>query len=277
MSAVWWGGRVVGPEEAPLADDRGLILGDGLFETVLVVDGAAPLLVRHLARLGASASGLGVPLPPALGGEIGRALPALFSAEGGPRRAALRVTVTRGRGRGLVPPGGPPGLVISLAALPDMPRGEPAPAASACVVPGPRVDPLDPLAGHKTLSAMPRVHARRVAQELGAEIALLSTIDGDVCEADAANLFVVVDGAVVTPPLDRGCLPGITRARCLEALARPARLREERRVLQRDLASCEEAFVTSSLDGVRPLREIDGRPLEAPGPIATALARALAF
>jgi branched-chain amino acid aminotransferase len=273
--STWWGGRVVAQDDCSLTDDRGLLLGDGLFETALVLDGVAPILPRHLARLGASATKLGIRLPAALGAEIGRALPELFAAEGRPNRAALRITVTRGRGRGLAAPSGPGALVVSLSALPEMPRGAPAPPVSAVVLDGPRVDPLDPLAGHKTLSAMPRVHARRLAVERGADVALLATVDGDVCEADAANLLLVVDSTVVTAPLDRGVLPGITRARCLDALQRGAMPAQERVLTARDLLSCGEAFLTSSLDGVRPLSELDGRPLQAPGRVATALAASL--
>jgi branched-chain amino acid aminotransferase len=268
--SVWWGGRVRADGDVPLADDRGLLLGDGLFETILVRGGAAPLLGRHLARLTASAAALRVPLPPSLAETVAAALGGLFESERRPARAVLRVTVTRGRGRGLTPPGGPAGLVLTLGALPDVAD---AAALAARIVAWPRVDPRDPLAGHQVLSSMPRVQARLAAIAAGADVALVTTVDGDVCEADAANVFAVIDGVVVTPSLDRGVLPGITRARCIEALARDGRPAVERRVTSLELARADEAFLTSSLDGVRPLREIDARPLAAPGPVALWLAR----
>jgi branched-subunit amino acid aminotransferase/4-amino-4-deoxychorismate lyase len=165
--------------------------------------------------------------------------------------------------------------VIQLTPLPDDVPGEPAAPVSALVVYAPRIDRLDPLAGHKILSAMPRVHARRTAMDAGADVALLATTESDVCTADAANLFVVVGGQAVTSPLDRGVLPGITRRRVLDALAAAGEPGDERPIDPAVLARADEAFLTSSLDGVRPLRSVDGRELAAPGPFAVRLARCL--
>jgi branched-subunit amino acid aminotransferase/4-amino-4-deoxychorismate lyase len=158
--------------------------------------------------------------------------------------------------------------VISFDALPDEAATTP---LAAVVVATPRIDPRDPLSGHKTISRMSFVHARRTASDRGADVALLTTIDGDVAEADAANLFVVLDGELVTPPLDRGVLSGITRARCLQ-LEKCV----ERPISIEDLARAEEAFLTASLDGVRPLSSIDGRALVGAGVASCRLARGLA-
>jgi branched-subunit amino acid aminotransferase/4-amino-4-deoxychorismate lyase len=268
--SVWFRGHVTSNEAVPLADDRGLLVGDGLFETVLVRRGTPQSLRLHLARMARSAKVLGVTVPDELETTISHALPRLLDLEAGPSRAALRVTVTRGRGRGL-DPSAQSTLLLFLEALPDTP---PTPA-SARIVATPRIDPSDPLAGHKTLSRMAYVEARRSALATGADLALLPTIDGDVCEADAANLFVVLCGAVVTPPLDRGVLPGVTRARCLAALAATGSPALEERLTRADLARAEEAFVTSSLAGVRPLRSIDGRSLPSAGGVARRLADCL--
>lgn len=273
--SVWFDGRVAGDGEIPLTDDRGLLLGDGLFETALVVEGRAEHLARHLARLTSSASILGITLPDALASTIASALGSLVAKEGGPSRGALRITVTRGPGRGLTPPGGAPSLVLGFSGLPHRERGTCAPSAAVRTVAAPRVDPRDPLAGHKTLSMMSRVHARRTARLSGGDAALLTTLDGDVCEADAANLFAVLDGNVVTPSLDRGVLPGITRARCLSTLSLAGRAAIERPITASELAGAGEIFLTSSLDGVRPVHDADGRQLGAPGPVARWLARCL--
>ena len=128
---------------------------------------------------------------------------------------------------------------------------------------------------HKTLSRMSRVHARMAARARGADVALLVTIDGDVAEADAANVFVVLDGVLVTPPRDRGILPGITRERCLAACAADGLTFVERPLRTSEVARAAETFLTSSLDGVRPLSAIVGRKIVAPGPVATSLARVL--
>jgi branched-chain amino acid aminotransferase len=262
------------PAAAALAADRGLLLGDGLFETVLVEQGRAALLARHLARLAASAAQLGFELPADAGDAVLGALPGLCADEGRPARAALRVVLTRGAWCGLEPgPGAPPTLLCVLRALPA--AGVPAPPVAAVVVGAPRIDPRSPLAGHKTLSALPFVEARRRARAAGAERALLTTVDGDVAEADAANLFAVVGGRVVTPALDRGVLPGITRARCLAALRAAGHAADERRLAVDELLAADEAFLTSSLDGVRPLASVDSVALRAPGRFAGWLADCL--
>ena len=267
--SVWWGGQAVNDAEAPWALDRGLLLGDGLFETVLVAGGAAPLLQRHLRRMRRSAAELVLELPAGLEERVAEAVAPLFSREGRPARAALRICATGGAGRGLSrPSGGDPELWITLSAVADPGPEGCAPAARAVLLDSPRVDPGHPLSGHKTLSAMHWVLARRFAEEAGADLGLLRTVDGDVCEADSANLFAVLGDEVVTPPLDRGILPGITRERCLAALRDDGRPASERTVSPEDLRGAAEIFVTSSVDGVRPVLSLGNTTIQAPGPTA---------
>lgn len=252
--------------------DRGLFLGDGLFETLLVAGGAPCLLDEHVARLLASCDALGVRRPFDLAAGVREAAGDLWTEEGRPERAALRIVVTRGEWHGLAPdPAHVPTVVLALRALPASP---PRPM-DAVVLDAPRIDPRSPLAGHKTLSWMAFAEARRRAIAAGAQTALLRTVDGDIAEADAANVFAVVDGEVVTPPLSRGVLPGITRGRVLAALRAAGRPFAERPLRDEDLAAAAEAFLTSSLRGVVALRRIDARPIAAPGPVAAALAHAV--
>lgn len=258
----------------PPTEDRGALLGEGLFETVLVRAGTPGHLDAHLARMRASAQALGLPDA----GDGARAAIEGFVAEewprlGSPLRAALRITLTAGDGRGLVPPG-PRAARLShlLRPLPDAPERRP---AYGLVVRAHRVDPQAAASGHKTLSWLPWILARREAVARGGEVALVATVDGDVCEADHANVFAVLGGSVVTPPLDRGVLPGITRARALAALRAAGRPVEERVLLPEDLARASEVFLTSSLDGVRSLGALEWIRLDAPGPVATWLADCL--
>jgi branched-subunit amino acid aminotransferase/4-amino-4-deoxychorismate lyase len=264
--------RVLAADDADLALARALHLGDGLFESVLVAEGTACFLAEHLARLAASGAALGVQMPHRFAATISDHLPGLWAEEGSPPRAALRITLSRGLWTGLDPDAvrADPLAVLALRTL------GPAPAAlTAWTVDAPRIDPSSPIAGHKVISWMDKVEARRRARAAGADVALLRTTAGDVAEADAANLFAVVGGTLVTPPLDRGVLPGITRARVLRALRGPggsARRVEERALTPGDLRSASEAFVTASLAGVVPLHAVDGRRLET-GPWTSALAR----
>ena len=252
------------------ATDRGLHLGDGLFETVLVAAGRACFLAEHVTRLRSSCAALGVPRPAALAAVVSEVLPEMWTEENCPPRAALRISVTRGPWAGLpADPNAEPSLFLVLRTI-SAPSDR---ALDAVVLDAPRIDPASPLAGHKTLSWMAHVEARRRAFAAGAHVALLRTIDGDIAEADAANLFVVVGDDVVTPPLDRGILPGITRARVIATSNEDTGgAVVERRITAADLGNASEAFVTSSLAGLVPVRSIDGRALPGPGTVAARLA-----
>ncbi|MCE9637245.1 MAG: aminotransferase class IV [Planctomycetes bacterium] len=235
--------------------ERGFHLGDGVFETVLVTAGRASFLGEHIERMRRSCSKLAISMPLDLLQGVSEVLPAMHAEEGSPARAALRISVSRGPWTGLgADDVTEPGVVLVLRAV-----SPPAVALDAVILDAPRIDPLSPLAGHKVLSWMDKVEARRLARARGAHVALLRTTDGDVAEADAANLFVVVGGSVVTPTLSRGVLPGITRARVLAALRSRGATVEERRVSMDDVRNAGEAFVTSSLAGVQILRTVDGR------------------
>ena len=271
-SAVWWDGAVYRADEAPAGlRDRAFLLGDGLYETVLVAGGRPVLLQAHLDRLLQSATALGFD-PPAGGVEtVEQAVAATLEHAVGDR-VAVRITLTRGpgpRGVGLPPEQRPTLLVQAEAFDPAARRTD-----VATVVDAPRIDPLDPIAPHKTISAMRWVEARRRARSAGADFALVKTTAGDVAEADFANLFAVVADAVVTPPLSRGVLPGITRAWAIEALGSSATAVVERSLETTDLLEASEVFVTSSLVGVRSMRELNGRELGAQTPVADTLARA---
>ena len=242
---VWFNGKIEeSPRLSPL--DRGFSLGDGLFETLMVIEGRGVHLDLHLRRLRDGAQELALPLPWS-DAEIAAALQDLA-----PRgRAALRITLSRGPGsRGLLPPEQPePSLLITRGPIPVW--GAPARAiwASEPLAPG-------PLTRLKSLSRLPWVQARMEAARAGVEEALLRSPAGLVSEASAANLFLIYKGALLTPAVEHGALPGIIRGRlmALEA-AQEAEIRPEM------LFEAEEVFMSNSLFGLRPLLELEGRAL----------------
>jgi branched-subunit amino acid aminotransferase/4-amino-4-deoxychorismate lyase len=123
--------------------------------------------------------------------------------------------------------------------------------------------------GLKTLAYAEGIAALAEARRRGADEALFRDMAGHVCEATASNVFARVGGALVTPPLTCGVLPGITRAAVIE-LAPALGLRVEERPLEpRELEEAEEAFLTSSLREIAPLVRVDGRPVGggAVGPV----------
>jgi branched-chain amino acid aminotransferase len=250
MSFLWLNGEIL-PGEAARIDpaDRGLMLGDGLFETMAVRDGGVPELARHYARLAAGASYLRIPLPlglPALE-ESCRAL----LAANGMREAALRLTLTRGPGpRGVAPPAHPTPTLLITAAPPAAPGG-PLRLVTASL----RRDEASPLSALKTLNYLPNVLARIEAAEQSADDALLLNRQGFVAETTAANLFVRLGGQWVTPPVADGALPGIRRAMLLEA----GRV-EEMTLAPGQFLRAEAAFAGNAL-GLRAVAALDGHEI----------------
>ena len=238
--------------------DRGLTLGDGLFETLRARDGRLLRLSRHLGRLRAGAAVLGLDVPYS-DQELGRHLAETLAANG-LGDGALRLTLTRGpAGRGLAPPAGTtPTLMITASGY----DADKAPA-SAIIATVTRRNEHSPLAGCKCLNFLDNILARQEAEKRGADEALLLNTAGRLAEASAANLFAVIDGELLTPPLGDGALPGVMRADVMERLGG-----RESPLAPDDLSRASEAFLTNSL-GIRPLTRVDGVSLGSgrPGPL----------
>jgi len=228
--------------------DRGFTLGDGIYETIAVRKNAVRHLAAHLARLRQGAQMLGIPLPgddQHIAQQIGATVTANALSE-----AVVRVTLTRGPGvRGLVPPPNPiPTFVISVAPLP--PPVEPARVMIAATT---RRNEHSPLSRIKHLNTLDNILARREASAAGLDDALLRNTAGNIAESTIANVFVLVDGYMLTPPIADGALPGIMRGEAIK-LAKA----EERSVTVEMLTRASEVFLTSAL-GVRPVTHIDGK------------------
>jgi len=226
--------------------DRGFTLGDGIFETIAVRRNAVRHLRAHLARLRHGAGVVGIPLERS-DQDIAAMIGATITANG-LTDAVVRVTLTRGPGtRGIAPPPAPtPTLVIVAGALPPE-----AGAARVIVAKSTRRNEHSPLSRIKHLNYLDNILARREATERGADDAVLLNTQGRVAETTIANIFVLVDGFMLTPPVDDGALPGILRGEAIK-LARA----EERSVSIEMLARASEVFLTNAL-GVRPVTHID--------------------
>lgn len=259
--------------------DRGLLFGDGVFETLRASGGRAVRLDAHLDRLLDACGRLGLPAPPraALEADVARAVAAI----GG--EARVRVTVTRGSnepgadGRPLGPdPALAPGARRLVLAAPTPPLAAlDARAAAAILAP---LGPLVPPTGVKSTSWAAGVHALALARAAGAA-ELVTTDDGWALEAATATLFAVLDGALVTPPIEGLPRERSARPRVLAGVARAALLAalgaRERPVAEDELRGAREVFLASSFRSVVPLAALDGAAREAPGPAARAAARVL--
>ncbi len=268
---VWRDGEAP-PAEASVLHDRGFLLGDGLFETVLVRD-ARPILWReHIDRLVASGGVFHFPLAADFADRAHDATEAVLAhaEERSLVSGTLRITVTRGSGTAFgldAPDELSPTLMFRLTAAKRKSRAY-ADRETAWIVDQPRIDPDSVMSGHKTTSSMWRVMAHETARAQGADLALLKTLEGDIGEADTACFFAVIDEIVVTPPLSRGILPSTTRAFVLAELEATGRRCEERPVLPGDLDDATEVFLTSSVTGIRALGAVDGRHLPEAAPVS---------
>ncbi|MYB41552.1 MAG: 2-keto-4-methylthiobutyrate aminotransferase [Chloroflexi bacterium] len=275
---VWLNGALLPPSEASVPiDDRGFLYGAACFETLRAFGGAAFRLGRHLDRLEAGLRAMGVEPPPRDGGAGGPPVRVRAHARPGPR---VPLTVSAGTG-GARPGLGPAGAPLVLVTAQPVP--ESVAPARALVARGTRVTVDRPLPFAKTVNYLGPLLALEEARRAGLDQALLLDLDGDVVEASTANVFAVLggedgDSLLVTPPLEAGALPGVTREAVLEC-ARGLRIEAaERRLPLAELLAAREALLTNSIVGVQPLAELrDGERshhFEAPGPVTRALAAA---
>ena len=257
------------PDAIPL-DDRGLLLGDGLFETLLFTRGALVLVEDHARRMQDGAAILGIPAP-TTSEFVACARVAVEQASLTGARAAVRVTLTAGSGgRGLDRPGETQPRLFATAA--PMARTQ---APARLVVAETRRNHASPASRLKTLSYLDNVLARREATMAGADEAVMLNTLGELACAAAANLFWLNAGVVVTPAPETGRLDGVI-ARQVVAAARTLEL-EVRQVRQgvEALAGADAIFLTNSLIGVRPAGLV-GRAPPSPHPLVERLAAAVA-
>jgi branched-chain amino acid aminotransferase len=255
--AVWINGELLPDNEALISVfDHGLVVGDGAFETVKVADGQPFALSRHLARLASSVAGLGLPAPDL--DQIRAGAAAVIAASPSMPLARMRITITGGVG----PLGSERGKAPLTAVVAMAEQRPPAEFVDVAVVPWPRNE-RGALAGLKTTSYAENVLALRYAAEREAGEAVFANIAGNLCEGTGTNVFAVLGGRLVTPPLSAGCLAGVTRALVLEWVGGA---QEDLPV--EALAEADEAFLTGTTRDVQPIRKVNGSTLAAvPGPV----------
>ena len=271
----WVDGRLLTLGEAAIrTDDHAVVVGDGVFETTKVIDGVPFALTRHLRRLGRSARGLG--LNEASEGRIRSAVDEVLATD--PAAGLLRITWTSGAGPlGSGRGDGPGTLVVATSGGNTWPDAE-----RVHLVPWARNE-HGALTGLKTTSYAENAMALATARKVGCTEALFRNTAGMLCEGTGTNVFLVIGGRMVTPPLSSGCLAGITRELIIELAERegfgvPAGGVEVRDVDPGELLTAEEAFLTSATRNVSAISEITGEYETtfgtAPGPVTAQIAAA---
>jgi branched-chain amino acid aminotransferase len=248
-------GTVLPAAEATIpATDEGLLRGDGVFEVIRVYDGRPFALDAHLERLARSAANLRLPIE--LDAVRADATRLLEATGGAPEHACLRIVLTRGGRR----------LLLTEAMTEHVPAIRLATVTYA---------PTRVLDGVKSLSYGGNMLATRLAQEQGADEALLVTPHGRVLEAPTSSIFWVAGagGVISTPPLSDHILASITRSYVIELIGA-----QERPCTLDELLVADEAFIASTTREVQPVATIDGQALAvgaAGGPVAREAARLL--
>jgi len=268
-------GRYLPRNEAAVSiEDRGYQFADGVYEVCEVRGGRLIDERRHMARLDRSLNELRIPRPmsPAALGLVLRET----ILRNRVRDGIVYLQVTRGvapRDFPFPPDGTRPSVVVTARSN-DLARLESVAEEGIAVVSVPdirwqRVD-------IKSVALLPNVLAKQTARDQGAREAWLVDAQGRVTEGASSNAWIVSrDGVLITRPLGRDILPGITRSVVLDLVKAQGLKFEERAFSLEEAYAAREAFVTSASQIVMPVTSIDGRPVGngAPGLIATALRR----
>jgi 4-amino-4-deoxychorismate lyase len=255
QGSIWVNGCLA--QALPLPD-RGLDFGDGLFETLLLVEGKPQHLELHFQRLQAGLDVLGFPDCLA---EVARQIFAVLNARHVQGRAAMRVTITRGAGpRGYLPPDeAKPRCVISVSDEIEplnIKMLSPAHLALANI----RWGNQPALAGIKHLNRLEQVLAAQQRRDAGADEVIMLDQEGFVISVSAGNIFILEAGELLTPVLAHCGVLGTRRRLILDTLAPvlnvPAR---ETRISVEQLESASEVFYCNALIGVRPVASFGAR------------------
>jgi len=271
---AWVNGRIVKADKAVISIfDRGLVLGDGLFETLRAHDGKPEFLDLHYRRLMRSARRLRITVPisqPEL-----KTLIATLCQKGRMKDVAVRITLTRGRYFGglSIDPAIPPSLIVTVTPVPPL---NPALRSKGVKVVVSSINKsaasgLDPRV--KSINYLANIFAKAEGDARGAYEAILLGARGEIAELSTSSFFCVYwengHDIVVTPPIDTGILPGITRQVLLREMKRARVPFRQGEIFPRDIARMSEAFLCSSVRGPVPITRIGTMKIGngKPGPV----------
>lgn len=273
MRWIFLNGELVrSPAARVSALDRGLLYGYGLFETMRSYGGQVFRLEEHYRRLCEGASRLAIDVPLSLP-RLGEAVEAVLKRNH-LTDAYLRLTLTAGPLPDAAGAAADTAVVLFAKPLADYPpalyrRG------MAVLISSFRRNETSPLCRVKTLNYLDNLLAREDARRRGADEAILLNTRGLVAEGSASNLFLVQEGRLLTPAVESGALPGITRQAVLDLAAAAGLEAMQSEVELSAFRDASEVFLTGSVLEVMPLTSLDGRPVGSgrPGPVTQRLRR----
>ncbi len=253
-------------EVAFWALDRSYLYGEGLFETMKAGRGFIPFLNEHLSRLFRGMDALRMKLNV----SASKLEFALYQTlhHNRLKDAYLRLMLSReNREIGSFEPGDTTNLVVLAKPLEKPPRRLYGEGARARVIEDFKISP-DPLCQVKTTNYLRPMIAQRMAQEQGADEALLLNTFGNVAEGATTNLFIFDGEKIVTPPVSEGPLPGVTRRVVIDLLVKNYVPYEERPLRLQDVYTAKEAFLTNAIKEIVPLTQVNDKAIGEgrPGP-----------
>jgi len=273
MAFAYVCGDIVPIEEAKISiSDRGLLYGDGLFETIRVINSQCVRFSRHMDRLHAGSHILG------FGDSLNKidfeaAIASILDANN-LADARVRLTVTRGASAG---PGrlGSSSEKATIIITAD-PLAQTAPEPARIIISSIRRDENSPLSRVKSLNYLPSILARIEAEQSGVDDAILLNNRGGVSDGVVGNVFMVKGKKLMTPPLDEGPLPGTVRAAIIHLAPELGLEAVETAIDPIQLHDADELFFTNAIQLVRPICELSGKKVGT-GRFASELLHTLSF
>lgn len=229
MTLVWLNGAF-----QDVAEPEALRQGEGVFDTLLAVQGEPQDYDAHMARLVHDAQAV-MNITPEIPDKVMRWL---IDRAGLKQFARVRTTVKRD--------------IFMIEAFPCPDPATLGPLTCAIIEAYARVAG-DLLENCKRLNYTRNFAARALAQAIGADDAIMTNSEGNIACGATANLFIEEDGALITPPLSDGVLAGITRKKLIDQGAREAHITKKR------LITADKTFLTNSIFGMRPIQLIEHR------------------
>ncbi len=250
---VYMNGVLAPKEEAKVSVfDRGFLYGDGVFETIRIYAGKPFMIDEHITRL---LNGLKTvrfkKLPSGLKVHSEKVIEANGIGNG-----VLRIEVTRGEASDNVEP------TVVITAKETVPYAEELYTKGfRTIISKVRKDHYSPICNIKSANFQVFLLAKYEAVDAGVDEAILLNHEGFIAEGSVSNVFILKAGRLITPSIESGILPGITRKVVIEIAQKMGLKVEERGILPEELYSADEAFLTNSLMEVMPLVDVDKKPI----------------
>jgi len=249
--------------------DHGLLYGDGVFEGIRVYDGVIFLLKEHIDRLYNSAKFIKLNIPISKEEMIAAVVETVKRNRA--KNSYIRLVITRGMGDlGLDPRKcSKPSIIIIVEQI-QLVGGAAKEKGVSAIIASTRRDSVSATTHEvKSLNYLNSILAKLEAIEAGADMAIMLDSRGFVSEAEAANLFIVRDGIIATPPTTAGILDGVTRRRIIRLIRELGMEIVERDITPFELITATEVFLTGTGAEILPVVKINGIQIGdgVPGPI----------